>query len=818
MSSWLKGFAVATGILAFYVPVGLAQTAAPSGPNSDPTYQQLRNIGPGSEAYTVKDFVLKRDAATFHLHSGTVCFVPAVQGKVTGAVFAGDGSMSLDPPIAMERHSLSLLSKSPEFAEDFNGMVMRFTDSTYDEIKKAGVATTSACATGLLHDAQNALRHGPVLKYNLDARILQDVLSSEPGGLFFAFIAGKHYDSKELFMIDPRGAMNVEPEEVELMTYDENKLGIWAAFHLAQEYKSGTASSTEKNGVIHIEHQLLDTTFERNAELNGKATTTFVSRFNGLRVVPLDLFPTLRVQSVALEGGQPLSFIQEDKNDDADFSVILPKPLSAGEKATIVTTYAGKGAVANSGGGNYYPIARENWYPNEIGNALSDYTSFDMTFHIPKGMKIAATGTPVSDKQEGKEDISVWKSEVPQTLAGFNFGQFKMQEAKLPGSDFDVQSFANEEPPDWVKAIQERASGDDRMGMGGGQPEVALGTMGTTPMLKTALAEAEGSVQLYTAYFGPDPYKRVAVTQQTACNYGQSWPTLVWLPICSFFDSTVRHGLGIDWGVGSYWSVVGPHEVAHQWWGQNVGIASYRDNWLSEGFADMSASLYLEFVEKDRKKYLTFWNEEKKAVVEKNQFGFRPNDVGPITMGYRLETSRTGFNVARDLIYPKGAYILQMIRMMMWNRQTGDKDFIDLMHDYSKTYSGRAASTEDFKAMVEKHMTREMNVAGNGKMDWFFNEYVYGTQLPSYSFTSSFDKDAQGNVVFNYDLNQSGVDNDFVMLVPVYFEIGDGRYIMLGHIVARGSQHAQGKVTLEGLKDAPQRAVINYNYDVLATN
>ena len=66
--------------------------AAPSGPNSDPTYQQLRNITLGSESISVEAVDLKRDAATFHLKRGTVCFVPPVQGKVTGAVFVGDGA------------------------------------------------------------------------------------------------------------------------------------------------------------------------------------------------------------------------------------------------------------------------------------------------------------------------------------------------------------------------------------------------------------------------------------------------------------------------------------------------------------------------------------------------------------------------------------------------------------------------------------------------------------------------------------------------------------------------------------------------------
>ena len=132
------------------------------------------------------------------------------------------------------------------------------------------------------------MRHNRMLKYNLDGRILEDVLSSEPGGLFVAFIHGKRYNDKEIYAIDPHGApaliMPVAPEEVELLTYDENKLGVWAAFHLSDEYKTGTATGTQKNAVLHIEHQRLDTTIEKNANLIGKATTTFVAGINGLRV------------------------------------------------------------------------------------------------------------------------------------------------------------------------------------------------------------------------------------------------------------------------------------------------------------------------------------------------------------------------------------------------------------------------------------------------------------------------------------------------------------------------------------------------------
>jgi hypothetical protein len=815
-------FFAATILLASFSPLYAADNPAP-GPNSDPTYQQLRNLTLGGEAVSVSNFALKRDAGTFHLRSGTVCFVTPVQGKVTGAVFTGDGNFILDPPLESERQSLKVLTKESEFSENFGQAVFRFTDSTYEEIKKGGSAASGGCDAGVLKDSQNAMRHDHMLKWNLEGRLLEDVLSSEPGRFFLVFIHGKKYNGKEIYAIDPHGApplvMSVDPEEVEFLTYDENKLGVWAAFHFSDEYKTGKATGSQTNGVIHVEHQQLDTTIEKSANLIGKATTTFVARTNGLRVVPFDLYRTLRVQSVTADG-QPLSFIQEDKHDDADFSVILPKALAAGDKYTIATSYSGKEAVLNEGGGNYFPIARENWYPNTASASLGEYTAYDMSFHIPKGMKIAATGSMISDTNDGGQNVTVWKSEVPQTVAGFNFGRFKVEEAKLTKPEYLVQSFANEEQPDWVKSMLRSAESNDDMPTQGshmGAP-VAMGTMSTTGMIKHALSEGEVSVQLYSDYFGPAPYKRVAMTQQTACTFGQSWPGLVWLPICSFFDVTVRHNLGLDRGDRGYWKIVAPHEVAHQWWGHTVGFNSYRDQWMSEGFAEMSASLFIQLIEKNPKKFIEFWNDERMSLTERNKEGYRAIDAGPVTMGYRLSNSKAGFNITRDLIYPKGGYILHMVRMMMWDRQTGDQNFKATMQDFVKTYSGKAATTEDFKAMVEKHMTQEMDLEGNHRLDWFFNEYVYGTALPSYKIDYTFNKDASGDVVFGFKVTQSGVDEKFRMIVPIYLELADGRMVNLGRAHLAGNSSVDQKVPLKGLKDAPKRALVNYNNDVLALN
>lgn len=334
------------------------QPAAPTA-NSDPVYQQLQRVGPGSEAVKVTNFILNRDAAKFRL-SGIVTFLAPVEGKVTGAVFSGDGILTISPPLAQEQRSLSLLTRSKEFAERFNSAVLRFTDDSYAEIKKAGTAAPAdASAAGALEQSKDAARKK--LHWNVSARILQDVLSST-GGLFAAFISGKNYSGHELFVIDPFGvAINgeaeyssmffptVAPEEIALLTYDEMKFGVWTAFHYSGEYRNGRARGTQQNSAWQIEHQKLDTTIEKNGYLRGDALTTVVSRFPDLRMVRFSLFPTLRVQKVTTADGQPLHFIQEDKRDQPEYWVILTKPVDSGDTVTIHTVYEGKDAVSNQG-------------------------------------------------------------------------------------------------------------------------------------------------------------------------------------------------------------------------------------------------------------------------------------------------------------------------------------------------------------------------------------------------------------------------------------------------------------------------------------
>jgi hypothetical protein len=110
-----------------------------------------------------------------------------------------------------------------------------------------------------------------------------------------------------------------------------------------------------------------------------------------------------------------------------------------------------------------------------------------------------------------------------------------------------------------------------------------------------------------------------------------------------------------------------------------------------------------------------------------------------------------------------------------------------------------------------------MDAEGNHKMDWFFNEYVYGTQLPSYKVDYSLDSGADGTIVLSLNVTQVNVNDKFRMVVPVYLELDDGRIAFLGRVRLVGNSSIAPKVPLKGLKTKPRRALINYYDDVLAS-
>ena len=381
-------------------------------------------------------------------------------------------------------------------------------------------------------------------------------------------------------------------------------------------------------------------------------------------------------------------------------------------------------------------------------------------------------------------------------VAGFNYGEYTKVELPDEITGYKISGYFLRELPDNLRRYR------------------ALQTLAPHTMTKYALEQTRAQLQLCSFYFGKSPIDEIYITEQPNFNFGQSWPNLVYLPISAYTDSTQRWMLfgQINNKFTGFVQEVTPHEVAHQWWGHAVGWGSYHDQWLSEGFAEFSAGLFLQqAVGKDwRRDYIEFWERLRQRILEKNNFGVAPNDAGPLWMGLRLISPRTE-NAYQNVTYPKGAYVLQMLRSIMYSPEDHDKPFIAMMHDFVESHRERAATTESFKAIAEKHMSKMMDLEGNGHLDWFFDEWVYGMEVPRYHFEYQLSPEVGGKVKLHMTIAQSDVDEHFAMLVPVFADFGSGM-VRIGQVgIAANSTRTVDTL----LPSQPKKVALNAYKDVL---
>lgn len=651
-----------------------AGVAAAADPNTEPTYSALRDALP-TETFLVENTVLKRDQGLITLKSGTLAFTPKVNGRDTEAVFEGEGVFAFQPAFGIEKERLKTFAGGDAVMDTFDRALLCFTDRTGDEIRShAHAVAASPKLTSTLRDFRKQLRSRPAIVRslweamltsesidNIEADILADLYNPAQPGFFSIYMHGKHATGLR-YHVKPRGALATlpAPEEVALIDFDPEaqQEGVWCLEHLRSEMEGRGASSSEEKRVAQALAYQIDTSIAGNGLLTGSAKIRFKAISQGDRVVKLSLIPSLRVSKVESDRKE-IPFIQEGRREDASFYIVMPEAMPRGAEHELSIDYESeKGAllgdkvVVNEGGGNFAVGARESWYPNL--NAFRDHAMYDLTFRVPKQYTLVSVGKLEEQRIEKGEAVTHWKSEVPMAVAGFNYGTFKKKEVSDPATGIRVEGYATTDLPDYLAAA----------------PMVldAVGTMTPSALNDSAIAEAQNALRVDSAWFGKSEFSRLAITQQPQFNFGQSWPELVYLPLIAYLDSTQRWRLfnGIQHGLDEFVDEVGPHEVSHQWWGHMVGWQTFHDQWLSEGFAEFSAGLYLQVTEKSAARYLAYWDHARHAIVDKNQYGKRTNDAGPLWLGLLLNSYRNE-GAYNAVVYRKGGYILHMLRAMMYD-------------------------------------------------------------------------------------------------------------------------------------------------------
>jgi len=318
-----------------------------------------------------------------------------------------------------------------------------------------------------------------------------------------------------------------------------------------------------------------------------------------------------------------------------------------------------------------------------------------------------------------------------------------------------------------------------------------------------------------TAFFGAVADKHVSITQQSEWAFGQSWPQLIYLPYLAFIDGTTRNTLGLN-GATDFVDQVGTHEFGHQWWGHSVGWKSYHDQWLSEGFAEFTAALVIQQTG-GWPKYNKFWENRRRYILERPAHGIVTNDAaGPISQGQRVASWQNG-SAYDAMTYSKGAYVLHMLRMAMQDRSKPNPDgpFMEMMTDFAQTYAGKNASTADFQKIVEKHLPASMNLTRDGKIDWFFSQWVYGTTIPKLDSKFTVTDAGGGKYKISGTVTQSQVTDNFVSVVPIYLTFDKGAFAKIASLPMIGN--STKPIDFEApLPRAPKGVTINNMHDVLA--
>jgi hypothetical protein len=795
-------------------------------------YDALRAPTLDGRSVAVEGLLFREDAIELRLESGRLHLFEAVDGRTYGGVFLGEGELALRPATEGERALLALRDGDPRLEvlrDRFDVAVLLWSAATTPQ--RLGAATDLAvgqpderarrAAETRLRDARTS-----TLPLHPELRVSRAAANDEGHGrgVLLAYLSGGRR-GKVVVATDPLGVLDAE--EVALVVEEGIHAGYWYSSHYRDEVESGRAAGCRKKLLVDVEHYVLDTGV-RGVDLEGNAEVTFTSQVPSLRLLPFDLLPTLRVASATLADGAELRVVQGGEREGGA-AILLPRALARGERLKVRLGYAGKGVLHDDGVGTYRVEARTNWYPSLGG--FQDRATYDLHFRVPKDSTVIAVGKLVETTTAAGETRSSWRVDRPVSVAGFNYGKFVRTAQLEPRTGIEIEVYASAGTPNVIAelnqilgAAQGAASTPQQVELANSDSPIYLPTytgpgqvgISKDSLTRAALADATNSVQVFTALFGPLPFDRLAITQQAQWTFGQAWPTLVFLPYLSALSGVTRMELGLG-DAAAFVEQVGIHEVAHQWWGHGVGWASYRDQWLSEGFAELSTALLLE-LQGGPREYDKFF-EARRRLLLGGARGVKAVEAAPISAGFRAETARSP-GAYQALVYGKGAFVLHMPRALM--REQGapqpDQRFLALLRDFATTFAGRDATTEDFEAVVARHMVPALDAAGNGSPKWFFDQWVRGTALPRYQVDVKIEKAKDGGKD-RYRLvgtmRQSEVPDDFVALVPVYVDLGGGELAQFGRSPFRGNMERTLDVTLE-LPRKPRRVVLAARHEVLA--
>ncbi len=395
----------------------------------------------------------------------------------------------------------------------------------------------------------------------------------------------------------------------------------------------------------------------------------------------IQLTPLIDLSSFAFDltdAGLTVTSVDVDRapadfaHDDAKLRITPPTTAARGEAIIVDVVWAGtptpvssgtrigsigwlEGTVASVAVGE--PFGARTWYP--VNDHPSDKATYTITVDTPSNLVGVSNGVQTHDEIVGDRRITTWDMDDPMAsyLTTVGVGDFEL-----------------------------RASDD---GLTTGTPIDDAIARPVAPAFEGDFGLTDEMLIVFEELFGPYPFDEYGALV-VDMDFGFALETQG----RSLFSARM-----VD-GDGSIERIVA-HELAHQWFGNHVSPATWRDIWLNEGFASYAEDLWLEY----------------------------SGRAAPDALEVRLVDRASGSPLPRpgdpgknDLfapsVYRRGALTMHALRL-----EVGDEPFFGILREWVDRYGGGSASTEQFVALSSE-------IAGRDLAD-FFSSWLFDDTVPA---------------------------------------------------------------------------------------
>lgn len=452
--------------------------------------------------------------------------------------------------------------------------------------------------------------------------------------------------------------------------------------------RSGGEIEPER-AALRLEHVVLDLEVDAGRKyLAGTATLTLATSARKTRLL-IDLDKNFHVSAVQIDGKALAA--GKWRNPEGRLTIDLPTPVAAGGKVVARIAYAGRpheavnapwddGFVWSSWQGKPWVATTAQGYGCDLFWPCLDFPAGEVKsirMAITTGGEAAiANGRLMSvQPMPGGRARWTWEArDINPYLVAINIGPYR----EIKGSY--ASRFGNQVPLHFWHLV-----GKDKQAAG-------------------LFAEFAPTLDFFETMIGPFPFAHEKLGVVETPHLGMEHQT-----VNAYGNDYRKDATGFDW--------LFHHELAHEWFGNQMTAADWDDFWLHEGYGQYMQPLYGQWREGEAR-YAAMMADQRRNIVNRQ----------PLVSGrsrtsdevYQLEKGGPGQD-----IYYKGAWVLHTLRYLI-----GDKAFFDATRRlvYGRpdprpgNFKPRFATTAEFETL--------MSAAAGRDLHWFYNVYLRSAALP----------------------------------------------------------------------------------------